>query len=82
MVPPGWYIRKYRKKTLLIFYILDMYKDSVKKGELIESNVIAYAISFPETQNNICSDERIAKYKVNKVFIRELEKEREDYGEE
>jgi hypothetical protein len=59
-----------------------MYKDSVKKGELIESNVIAYAISFPETQNNICSDERIAKYKANKVFIRELKKEKEDYGEE
>jgi len=82
IVPPGWYIRKYRKKPLLIFYILDMYKDSVKKGELIESNVIAYAISFPETQNNICSDERIAKYKANKVFIRELKKEKEDYGEE
>ena len=82
IVPPGWYLRKYRKKPLLIFYILDMYKDSVKKGELIESNVIAYAISFPETQNNICSDERIAKYKANKVFIRELKKEKEDYGEE
>jgi len=81
-VPPGWYIRKYRKKPLLIFYILDLYKDSVKKGELIEKNVIAYAISFPETQNNICSDERIAKYKVNKVFLRELEKERKEYGEE
>lgn len=81
-IPPGWYIRKYRKKPLLTFYMLDLYKDSVKKGELIEDNVIAYAISFPETQNNICSDERIAKYKVNKVFLRELEKERKEYGEE
>ncbi len=80
-VPPGWYIRKYRKKPLLTFYILDLYKDSVKKGELIENNVIAYAISFPETQNNICSEERIAKYKVNKVFLRELEKERKEYEE-
>jgi len=82
LIPPGQYIRTYRKKPLLIFYILDLYKDSVKKGELIEKNVTAYAISFPETQNNICSDERIAKYKVNKVFIRELEKERKEYGEE
>ena len=82
LTPSGRYIRENRRKPLLIFYLLDLYKDSVKKGEVIEKSVIAYAISFPETQNNIYSGERIAKYKVNKVFLRELEKEREDYGEE
>ncbi len=85
LTPPGKYIRKHRKKPLLIFYVLDLYKDSVKKGKLLEENVIAYAVSFPESknnQNNMDSDKRIVKYKVNKVFLRELEKERKDYGEE
>ena len=85
LTPPGQYIRKHRKKPLLIFYMLDLYKDSVKKGKLLEENVIAYAISFPESrnnQNNMYLDKRIVRYKVNKVFLRELEKERKEYGEE
>lgn len=78
--PSGRYIRKYRKKPLLIFYILDLYKGSVKKGEVTEKNVIAYAISFPETKDIICSNDRVAKYKVNKVFLKELfEKEKDNY---
>jgi hypothetical protein len=79
-IPSGRYIRKYRKKPLLIFYILDLYKGSVKKGEVTEKNVIAYAISFPETKDIICSNDRVAKYKVNKVFLKELfEKEKDNY---
>jgi len=78
LTPPGQYIRRYRKKPLLIFYMLDLYKDSVKEGKLIEKNIIAYAISFPKTQNNICSNERLTKYKVNKVFLEELQKEKNE----
>jgi hypothetical protein len=78
--PPGKFIRKYRTKPLLIFYVLDLYKGSVKNGEVIEKNVIAYAISFPETKDIICSNDRVAKYKVNKVFLEELfEKEKDNY---
>lgn len=70
----GLYLRKYRLRPLLMLHIINAYTDIKDENSLIEKNLFAYGISFPNSGPDIEETE----YAVNTVYIKNLYEEFED----
>lgn len=70
----GLYLRKYRQRPLLMLHILNAYTDIKDESSLVEKNLFAYGISFPDSGPEIEETE----YAVNTVYVKNLYEEFED----
>ncbi|MFA5501850.1 MAG: Z1 domain-containing protein [Sulfurovaceae bacterium] len=72
---PGRFLRRARKKPLLMLHILNAYSDINDESTLVESNLPAYGISFPKrTDIHI----RPVEYAVNTTYVKNYYEEFEN----
>lgn len=72
---PGRYLRRSRKRPLLMLHIVNAYKDIKDETTLIESCLPAYGISFPKKEGIYIEP---VEYAVNTTFVQNYYQEYED----
>ena len=72
--PGGKYYRKYRKRPLLVLYVIDIKEDKNRGiGPNDFTNITAFGISFPKIKDKeVCDFNRLGIYKVNKIYWRQI----------
>jgi len=72
---PGRYLRRARRRPLLMLHLVNAYKDIKDKATLVESYLPAYGISFPKRDDIYIEP---VEYAVNTTFVKNYYQEFED----
>ncbi len=72
---PGRYLRRARKRPLLMLHLVNSYKDINNEATLIEKNLPAYGISFPKRADIVIEP---VEYAVNTTYVKNLYQGEED----
>ena len=72
---PGRYLRRARRRPLLMLHIVNAYKDIKDEATLVENHLPAYGISFPKRDNIYIEP---VEYAVNTTFVQNYYQEFED----
>ncbi|BAF73365.1 Z1 domain-containing protein [Sulfurovum sp. NBC37-1] len=72
---PGRYLRRARRRPLLMLHLVNAYKDIKDEATLVESQLPAYGISFPKRDDIYIEP---VEYAVNTTFVKNYYQEFED----
>jgi len=72
---PGRYLRRARRRPLLMLHLVNAYKDIKDETTLVESHLPAYGISFPKRDDIYIEP---VEYAVNTTFVKNYYQEFED----
>ena len=72
---PGRYLRRARRRPLLMLHLVNAYKDIKDEATLVEKYLPAYGISFPKRDNIYIEP---VEYAVNTTFVKNYYQEFED----
>ena len=72
---PGRYLRRARRRPLLMLHLVNAYKDIKDESTLVENHLPAYGISFPKRDDIYIEP---VEYAVNTTFVKNYYQEFED----